>query len=106
MAGTLLLTVDTILIHKNSTSLRQPGVREATNRYVTGINIKKDFDGTFYCGKIVSNSGKWYKIRYNDGDEEELTHRQTTLIIEYNTILFKAGFGPALSAILRKIETL
>ena len=41
--------------------------------------------------KIASDNGKWYKIKYNNGDEEELTHRQTTMIIEYNPISFTAG---------------
>ena len=95
-----------ILIHKNSTSLRQPGVNKATNRYAIGTNIKKGFDGTFYPGKIVSNNKKWYKIRYNNGNEEELTHRQTTLTIKYNLTSFTAGFSPDLSAIICKIKKL
>ena len=66
---------------------------EATNRYAIGTNIRKNFDGTFYRGKIASDNGKWYKIKYNDGDEEELTHRQTTMIIEYNPISFTAVMG-------------
>ena len=78
VAGNLFPRVDTIPIYKNSTSLRQPGVREATNRYDIGTNIRKNFDDTFYPGKIISDNGKWYKIRYKDGDgdeeEEELTH--------------------------------
>ena len=106
VARTLFSRVGTVQIHKNSTSLRQPGLREATNRYYIGTNIRKNFDSTFYCRKIISNNSKWYKIKYNDGDEEELTHRQTTLIIEYNPISFKAGFGPALLAIINKTETL
>ena len=103
VAGTLFPRVDTIPVHNNSTLIRQPGVSKATNRYAIGTNIKK-FDGTFYCRKITSDIGKWYKIRYNDGNEEELTHRQTTLIIKYNPILFTAGFGLALSAILLDTE--
>ena len=106
VAGTLFPRVDTVQIHKNSTSLRQPGIREATNRYSIGTNIRKNFGGTFYCGKIIFDNGKWYKIKYNDGDEEELTHRQTTLIIEYNPISFTAGYGPALLVIINKTETL
>ena len=106
MAGTLFPREDTIPIHKNSTLIQQPGVRETTNRYIIGTNIKKGFDRIFYRGKIISNNSKWYKVRYNDGNEEELIHRQTTLIIEYNPIPFTAGFGPDLSAIIRKTETL
>ena len=47
---------------------------------------------------------KWYKIRYNDGDQEELTHTQTTKVNAYIATAFTAGYGPALSAILRDIE--
>ena len=72
VAGNSVPRVDTI---------HQPGVNEATNRYAIGTNIRKNFDGTFYRWKIASNNGKWYKIKYNDGDEEELIHRQTTMII-------------------------
>ena len=97
VAGNLFPRVATIPIHRNSTSIRDPGVSAATNRYAVGTKIRKDFDGTFYRGKIASDNGKWYKIRYNDGDEEELTHRQTTLIIEYHPISFTAGYSTALS---------
>ena len=75
VAGTLFPRVEKVQVHRNSTSIRQPGVNEATNRYAIGTNIRKNFDGTFYRGKIASDNGKWYKIKHNDGDEEELTHR-------------------------------
>lgn len=58
-----------------------------------------------FRGKITSDNGKWYKIKYNDGDEEKLTHQQITLIIEYNPMSFIAGYGAALSAIINKTET-
>ena len=106
MTGILFPRVDTVQIPKNSTSIRQPGVREATNRYSIGTNIRKNFNSTFYRGKTISDNGKWYEIIYNNGDEEELTHRQSTLIIENNPISFIAGYGPALSAIINKTETL
>ena len=104
VAGNLFPRVDTILIHRNSTSIRDPGVSSATNRYAVCTKIKKDFDGTLYRGKVVSDNGKWYKIKYNNGDEEELTHRQTTLIIEYNLISFTVGYSTALSAIIVDTE--
>ena len=103
MAATLFPRADTIPIHNNSILLRQLGVSEATNRYDIGTNINF-FDGTFYHGKIASDNEKWYKIRYNNGNEEELTHKQTTLIIKYNQILFTASFGLALSSILLDTE--
>ena len=104
MAGNLFPRVDTIPIHRNSTSIRDPEVSAATNRYAIGTKIKKDFDKTFYQGKIASDNGKWYKIKYNDGDEEELTHRQTTVIIEYNPISFTVDYSTALSAIMTDTE--
>ena len=52
VVGTLFQRVDTVPIHKNSKSLRPLGVREVTNTYSIGTNIRKNFDGTFYCGKI------------------------------------------------------
>ena len=48
MTGNLFPRVDTIPIHRNSTSIRDPGVSAATNRYAVCNKIKKDFDGTFY----------------------------------------------------------
>ena len=48
VAGNLFPRVETTPIHRNSTSLRQPGVNEATNRYAIGTSIRKNFDGTFY----------------------------------------------------------
>ena len=61
VAGTLFPRVETILIHKNSISLHtalwQPRVREATNRYAIGTNIN------FYCGNIISDNRKGYKIK-------------------------------------------
>ena len=106
LASTLFPRVDTVPIHKTSTSPRQPGVREATNRYSIGTNIRKKLWRTFYRGKIIYDNGKWYKIKYNDGDEEELTHQQTMLIIEYNLISFTAGYGLVLSEIINKKEML
>eukprot|EP00250_Pteridium_aquilinum_P016558 c23161_g3_i2 orf=2421-5072(-) len=39
-----------------------------------GRKTKKDFGGQFYIGEIVhyDNRVKYYKVRYEDGDEEEL----------------------------------
>ena len=68
------------------------------------LALTKKFDGSFYHGKSASDNEKCYKIRYNDGNKEELTHRQTTLIVEYNPISFTVGFGPALSEIFHDTE--
>ena len=60
------------------TAIRSPSLKEATNRYAINTGIKKNFDGIYYSGRITSDNEKWHKIRYNDGDEEGMTHRQAT----------------------------
>ena len=43
-----------------------------------GITVCKFFDSKLYIGKIVSfdASRKWYTIKYEDGDQEELSFRE------------------------------
>ena len=43
-----------------------------------GKTVVKLFDDVVYTGKIIGYdiAKKWYKVRYSDGDEEELTYRQ------------------------------
>ena len=101
VTGSSVPRVKSIPKHYNSTSqIRQLWVNKVTVRYAVGTNIKQDFDGTFYCGKITSDNGMWYKVQYTERDKEELTNRQTTQIIEYTTIPFTTGFGATLLAII------
>ena len=43
-----------------------------------GKTVVKLFDGVPYVGKVVAfdHRKKWYKVRYSDGAEEELTYRE------------------------------
>ena len=45
---------------------------------MVGITVCKFFEKKLYIGKIISydRSRKWYKVHYEDGDEEELTFRE------------------------------
>ena len=43
-----------------------------------GTKITKDFDGEIFSGRVVSydKGAKWYRVRYEDGDEEELSVKE------------------------------
>jgi len=41
------------------------------NKFI-GKRIKKKFDGRYYYGRVVRQNREFYKIRYEDGDEEEM----------------------------------
>ena len=45
---------------------------------MVGITVCKFFNKKLYIGKVISydRSRHWYKVHYEDGDEEELTFRQ------------------------------
>lgn len=52
---------------------------------------------------MVSDNGRWYKIRYNDGDEEELTHREVTKFVNHtNRAAFVCGWTIACNNLVRK----
>ena len=56
--------------------IKDPPTMSVFDVYV-GRLTSKFFDGVAYAGKVVSaervKSEVWYKVRYEDGDEEELT---------------------------------
>ena len=48
-----------------------PSVNEARSRYGVGTKISKRFDGISYEGQVIKPfDGRYYKIEYEDGDEE------------------------------------
>ena len=49
-----------------------------------GTSIEKQFDRTMYVGTVVAYDPKtdWYKICYEDGDEEEVTTKELETIIQ------------------------
>ena len=72
----------------------------ATNQYAVSTRIKKNFNGTYYKGEITSDNEKWYKIWYDNCDQEKTTHTTATQIIAYSATSFTASYGAALLAII------
>jgi hypothetical protein len=54
--------------------------KEAIDKVSTGTFILKYWVGVPYRGIVTNNTGKYYKILYEDNDEEELNH---TEVIKY-----------------------
>ena len=76
-------------------------VDEARGRYKVGTIISKKFDGIAYKGKIIKPfDGGYYKIEYEDGDEEEMTHSKVRKHLP--GIQYTGGWGAALQAICRQ----
>jgi hypothetical protein len=46
------------------------------NKFSIGTIVTKFWRGIPYTGTITENTGKYYKIRYEDNDEEELNHSE------------------------------
>jgi hypothetical protein len=49
---------------------------EEKEKFSMGTIITKYWNGVPYTGIVIDNTGKYYKIRYNDNDEEELNHTE------------------------------
>jgi hypothetical protein len=54
------------------------------HKYSTGTLITKYWEGIPYTGTIISNKGKYYKIRYEDNDEEEVNHTEVRKYMNKN----------------------
>ena len=52
--------------------------KENINRHSKGTFILKYWKGVPYRGIVTNNKGKYYKILYEDNDEEELNHAEVT----------------------------
>jgi hypothetical protein len=46
------------------------------DKFSIGTKITKYWNGEPYIGSVNENTGKYYKIRYEDNDEEELNHTE------------------------------
>ena len=83
---------------KSEASSRRVSIDEARGRYKVGTIISKKFDGIAYKGKIIKPyDGRYYKIEYDDGDEEERTHSEVKKYLP--GIHYTEGWGAALQAI-------
>jgi hypothetical protein len=51
----------------------------------TGTLVTKFWSGIPYTGKTTENTGKYYKIRYEDNDKEELNHSEVRKYVNKNS---------------------
>jgi hypothetical protein len=49
-------------------------IEKKTRQHEIGTEIPKYWNGLPYKGTVTNNNGKYYKIQYDDNDEEELNH--------------------------------
>jgi hypothetical protein len=49
---------------------------ETKNKFSIGTIITKYWGGIPYIGTVTRNTGQYYKIRYEDNNEEELNHSE------------------------------
>ena len=59
-----------------------PRLATVGGRNDIGISTIKKFNGIPYNSNVVSDNGRWYKIEYEDDNEEELTHREITKFVQ------------------------
>ena len=76
-------------------------ISEARGRYNVGTIISKKFEGISYQGQIIKPyDGRYYRIEYEDGDEEDMTHSEIKKYLP--KIPYTAGYGAAMQAILQR----
>jgi hypothetical protein len=59
---------DTVSENKSDYSINRE------QRFSIGTMIKKYWSSVPYKGTVIGNTGKYYKLRYEDNDEEELNN--------------------------------
>lgn len=55
-----------------------------TTEIHVGMTFQKEFHGKYYTGRVVALPGKrrkWYKVTYDDGDEEELDRDELMALV-------------------------
>ena len=58
-----------------------------------------------YNGNIVSDNGQWYKMKYEDNDEEELSHSEMTKFVQQaNKISLTNGWHNAYLGLVQQEE--
>jgi hypothetical protein len=69
------------VLSKKETTTRMDNKKE---KHTIGTTITKYWNGIPYIGKVINATGKYYKIRYNDNDEEELNHGEVQKYMDKN----------------------
>jgi hypothetical protein len=54
-------------------------------KHSIGTKITKYWSGVPYIGKVISSIEKYYRVQYEDGDEEELNHGEVTKYMRKNS---------------------
>jgi hypothetical protein len=62
----------------NIINTRQTNTTDKTRQHSIGTKVMKYWNGLPYQGIVTNNKGKYYRIRYEDNDEEELNHGEVT----------------------------
>jgi hypothetical protein len=79
--------LDTLCTETNENRFRN-NKRDYSNnsdhKFSNGTMITKYWSGVPYKGTIIGNTRKYYKIRYEDNDEEELNHIEVKRYMEKN----------------------
>merc|ERR1712238_182016 len=72
---------DRIKTHEDDTFDTPSNIDKTQKKqYGIGVSIRKNFDDKFYLGRIIhyDHNNGFYKVKYEDGDEEELNHDEVT----------------------------
>ena len=73
-----------------------PRMTKVRDMYDIGTSIIKKSNDIPYNGNVISDNGKWCKIKYEDDNEKELTHRELTKNVQQaNTISLVNGWYDA-----------
>jgi hypothetical protein len=65
---------------KTKTIKKKSPTKDTTETFI-GETVAKQFQGEYYIGKVISYDKPYYKVRYEDDDEEEYTKAQLLKIM-------------------------
>jgi hypothetical protein len=93
--------------NNDNNNRRSPRVSEVRGRFDVGTSLIKYWDGIPFSGKIASNTGRYYKVKYDDNDEEQLTHREVSKYVQQaNKITYTDGWSNAYKGLIQQEEYL
>jgi hypothetical protein len=65
----------------NKIRTSETGSQSSQRKHKLGTKTIKNFDGQLFLGSVNKYSSPYYKILYEDGDEEDLTHAEVTKLL-------------------------
>jgi hypothetical protein len=86
IAGILLTTICKNKEEHTTNNNNNENNNEADDieKFSIGTNITKCWSRVPYTGTVINNTGKYYRIRYEDNDEEELNHTEVENYMKKN----------------------